>query len=249
MDVFTAGRRRERLRATLAAFIASLGLAAAAQAQAPASALKLEFLQPTGIVSPTDAIAVNLRLTNTDAGQAFRFDPTLGVTGLPASSLPSTAWAWNAATSTYEEVAFDRYSGFGIGVGYSCTSTFSKPDCQQGPYAFTFGNTGLNQGFVLAAGQSVDYNYGVLNPTGTTPGGTYTIYTAPLYLMVQGYSADNRALTGTYQLSNTCSASTAQCVADGLVFTRTVTAVPEPATAGLMGLGVAALLAVRRKRA
>ncbi len=245
--MLAAFHRRSKTAHVLAAATACL-CAALAHAQAGVSALKLEFVQPTGLVSATDSITVSMRLTNTDSSQAFSFAPSTGMAGLPAESLPKTAWAWNATTSTYEEIAFSRYTGFGIGVGYSCSSTFSKPDCHQGPYAFTFGDTGMGGGFTLAAGQSYEYVHGVLAPLGTTPPGTYTLFTAPLYMMVMGFSADNRALTGTFQLANTCNAAPADCAASGLVFSRTVSAVPEPASAALLGLGLLAVLATRRRQ-
>lgn len=71
-------------------------------------------------------------------------------------------------------------TGFDIGVAYACSSTFSKPDCQQGPDVFSFGDTGLSSGFQLGA---------------TVPARTYSIFSAPSVLKVLGFSADNQPLT------------------------------------------------------
>lgn len=230
--------------------IAAAGLAAAgAQAQAAASALTLQFLQPFDQVAPTDSISVLIRLTNTDASQAFSFSEASGVTGMPSSALPTTAAHWNPATSSYEQIAFASYTGFSVGVAYACSSTFSKPDCNQGPYAFTFGSTGIGSTFQLGAGQSHDYSYGVLNPLGgAAPAGTYTLYSAPLVLLVQGKAADGTLLTSSVQLANTCDAIPSTCVALGQTFTRTVTAVPEPTHWALMIAGLVGLAGFARRR-
>lgn len=223
--------------------------AAVAHAQAPLSALKVEFLQPTGQASSTDSIPVYMRLTNTDASQSFAFSATTGVAGMPASDLPSTAWSWNPTTASHEQVAFASYSGFSIELGFACSGTFYGPGCSQGAYSFTFGSADIASGFQLGAGQSHDYTYGVLAPTGgSAPAGTYTMYNAPLLLSVQGLSADGRSLTGLVTLADTCRLQPGDCAGLGQTFTRSVVAaVPEPTSTLMLSLGLAGLVALRRR--
>lgn len=220
-----------------------------AQAQAAASALKIEFLTPNDTVSPTDVIPVQMRLTNTDSAQAFTVSSSTGVLGMPSSALPQTAWWWDPAQNDYVEVAFASYSGFALGMGYRCDSTFTSPGCGIGPYAFTFGGIEYSDQFQLAAGGSIEYEYGHFTPfPGPAPVGSYTLYNAPLMLVVYGSAQDGRSLTGLVTLANSCSSLPADCVATGQVFTRTVQAVPEPGQLTLMALGLLALTARQLRR-
>ncbi len=237
----------------IAAFTAmSLALASTqANAQASASALKIEFLSPTGTASPTDAIPVYMRLTNTDTSQAFTLSSTGGVWGMPSTELPPTAWSWDPTLGSYVEVAFANYSSFSLGVAYECSSTFTGPGCATGPYTFTFGGISFSNQFQLAAGGSIEYEYGHFTPTtGTAPVGSYTLYNAPLMLVINGTAQDGRNLTGLLTLANSCSGTLSDCVATGQAFTRTVLAVPEPGQLTLMSLGLLALTArqLRRRR-
>jgi hypothetical protein len=167
-----------------------------------------------------------MRLTNTDTSQAFTLSSTGGVWGMPSTELPPTAWAWDPTLGSYVEVAFANYSSFSLGVAYECSSTFTGPGCATGPYTFTFGGISFSNQFQLAAGGSIEYEYGHFTPTtGTAPVGSYTLYNAPLMLVINGTAQDGRNLTGLLTLANSCSGTLSDCVATGQAFTRTVLAV------------------------
>jgi len=222
-------------------------------AQASRSSLTFEFLQPTGQVSPTDSIAVNLRLTNTDASQPFSFDSSSGVVGMPSSDLPATAWSFNPTSQQWEQTAFASYTHFMLTLAFGCDgNSFTGSSCSGGSYTFDFAPSAFpaNTPYQLGAGQSQDFTLGSFVPqNGGAAAGTYNFYNAKFWMGVEGVSADGRALGEFVTLASTCEWPYSNCTGANQVFTRTVAAaVPEPATVVLMSLGIVGLVGVSRRR-
>ena len=235
--VLTTSLRRLSLMAAL--FVSSMG---GAWAQAPASSLSLVFTEPTGIVGPTDSIAVNLRFTNTDPTLDFVVDDTLPGGGLDASILPTGTWVFNSETGSNDFVPFASYTSFYLSTGFGCGGNFGAPrKCTEGPpYTFTFAGDPFAEPFRLAPGASVDYLFGTFAPTaGPVAEGTYEFYRSVLWLDVNGLDAQGNSMNTVVFPASTCDYSNASDCASYSFFTRTVVGVPEPGTYALMALGLA----------
>jgi len=247
---------------------------AVAQPTSHVSGLHASFLQPTGTGTTHDAFDIWIRLTLDANANPFAFDGDSPGTnfGIPGLTMPALG-TFVDATGQHNAV-FDSYAFARTTVALECSGTFFT-GCGGSPYLFDFYYCqGISPCFLgqsqfnLAPGDTYDYLFGTLTPAGgSAPPGTYDLYNALTWLSVvgTGHEVDNNGNTvrdangnpiihtdvSSYvDLAGTCS--------DGVNnpscnFTRTTTAdivvTPEPATMGLVGLGL--LLAIgglRRRR-
>lgn len=232
--------------AALAITLASTG----AMAQAAFSSLKLEFTQPTGTAQSTDVIPIWVKLTNNDA-QDFVYDSALPLAGLNSPDLPTSTWVLDPVTQQYDEHVFANYTSFRLSVGVGCSGSFTN-NCNDAAYHFEFASSEpFGDPFKLAPGQSFTYLYGTFAPVGgAAPAGTYEFYRSVVWLDVNGVDTQGEEISAVVFPATTCNSdTTADCLAAGnAVFTRTVTAVPEPAQALMLALGLAGLALRLRRR-
>lgn len=207
-------------------------------------ATTVNWVQRTGSTSGTEPVEVWLRLTVTqlDAGPLF-LDGT-------SSSFSEQDFAniWQRG--------FDRINTISNGANVPCGNDdtfFPQPPlrrCSDTAAAWRFQFNHGADGFIaqqampLAPGESRDYLYGTFTPrNGPVAPGLYSLSTASMSISVTGNYANGDFIAYTLNLGETCGARTADCA-----FTRVVTAVPEPETHALMGLGLMATIAIARRR-
>ncbi len=235
--------------------VAALGFSVAAfgaWAQAPLSSLSLTFVDPTETVSATAAVSVVVQFTNNDASQAFTFDPSLPDFGLDASLLP-TEGQYTVDGGDPVNAPFATYTGAYLTIGAGCSGTFFG-SCGDEPYHFDFGDNPFDGAtYTLDAGQSVQFTLGTFTPTGgSVAPGIYEFYRGVIGIAVFGTDADGHDLSTLNFPIATCSYDTAADCSDRTIFTRTVeaspTAVPEPGSWATMGVALAAMGLVARRR-
>jgi len=226
----------------------------------------LQYITPTGTVGANEQIDVWVRFT-LDANSAplnFSTDAQTGVvTGFAAADLPTQGTYFDAALGQTVTADFAQITGAGLNTVFYCTDTFTGA-CNGNTTNYTFnfftasqpGMPSINfaTSFNLAPGQSTDYVFGQFTPAaGGAAAGTYKLYNTGLFLYFTGVDADGHSLyyadyfgsTGPNTLlGQTCPGGNS----DSCAFIRTVTAVPEPSTYGLMALGLAGVGLVKRRR-
>jgi PEP-CTERM motif len=247
---------------------------AVAQPQSSVPGLNAAFLQPTGTGTTQDAFDIWIRLTVDANASPFAFDGDSPSTnfGVPGVGMPTNGTFYDANGS--HSAVFDSYTYARTTVALECSGSFFA-GCGGGasPYVFDFyycqsaAPCFLGQStFNIAPGGTYDYLFGTLTPSGgIAPPGTYSLFNAATWLTVvgTGHEVDNFGndvldangnqviatdVSGYAGLANTCvdGANHPICT-----FTRTTTdvvATPEPATLGLLGLGLLAIGGVRRHR-
>lgn len=221
-----------------------LGLALAGPVHA-AFQLTATFRDPTGTVSPTDTIDVWLTLTNTGS-EDFAFDASSSTApfGLNLSHLPDEGFGG----TPFRQLPFDRYDSINLFISRSCGNASNTFDTgcfpAAGPYEYAVtspfpSSMWFNQStFRLGVGESIDVLTYTLKPlSGPVPAGTYIARDVGVGLFVRGRAADGTFLEADVFRASTCSDGNEP----GCLFTRTVTAIPEPGTWVMMAVGVAAL--------
>jgi len=214
----------------------------------------LSFIEPRGVVSPTDSIEVWMRLSLDPLSDPLIFDRSVGPTaGVHPSLIPVEGDVYYPDTYTFKTRPFDVYQGVAIGIGYGYLhNTFINDD---GPDEYRFDsnhsssdafNLIVADGFVLNPGESLDYLHGTFTPRvdGYATPKDYTFYNASLSLRFFGLSPEGEILNAYVNLATSCPTRDASCS-----FSRTVSAVPVPAAFYLFSSGLIALVSmVRRKQ-
>ncbi|MFG6412751.1 PEP-CTERM sorting domain-containing protein [Roseateles sp. DC23W] len=220
--------------------------AAALALTAPAWALpvtKVEWVQRTGTTNGTDAVEIWLRLTtHADASPLFLDGSTTSFDAKDFETLSNRGFA------RIDRIYNSGATSFGRGDNFCPPPPARGCSDAASPWRFQF-NRGADSFFAaqaehLAAGQSRDYLFATFTPkNGAVAPGIYSLGNAELSLGVDGVDVDGNRLAFSLRLGATCGEGAADCA-----FSRTVTAVPEPATAALMGLGLLGMVMARNWR-
>ncbi|MEM9057229.1 MAG: VPLPA-CTERM sorting domain-containing protein, partial [Pseudomonadota bacterium] len=224
-----------------------LGIVAAAAllqgATANASLIgTLSFIEPTGTVTANESIQVWVRLTLDANSDPLTYNPT---DPFPAGLDPDLLPLEGRNRETGEIVPFESYSFASPFVSRGCDDTFTV-GCSDPGSQYSFESASSNSWFnftgSLGSGDSLDFMLYTLTPTdGTATPGTYELFTAGLGFLVFGEDADGNELLGEVLRFDT------DCGGPECTFTRTVSAVPLPAAAWLLGSALLGVFGASRR--
>lgn len=234
-----------------AAMAVCLGLVSHARADVEAT---LSFIDPVGTVAADQDIEIWLRLSLTEDSDPLRFGAATQPFEVPRfdDPLPEKGQYFGLDASGTSE--FVEITGAFLNTYIACNHDFSVScDDPGSAYAFEFwvapepGRPSINflTEFNLSAGQSHDFLLGSFKPNaGAVAPGTYYFYDAGVTLSLTGPDALGRELSASWvTVASTCGSAESSCG-----FARTVTPVPEPGAAVLMGLGLISAIGLARRR-
>lgn len=217
-----------------------------------AHGLTVSFIQPDGIVSPTDTIEVMIRVT-ADADFAFDGNDPTNNYGIDPGLIPTEGLFFGDAG--LEFIPFEEITVAFTSLSYTCAGSFSDGGANVCPpgdeYDFTFNPPGADSFggldmFSLAAGESQDFLFGSFTPLdGSAAPGEYNFYGANITLFFGGTGIDQfgnlQEIFQTVTLATTCAVDDTSCD-----FSRTV--VPVPGAVWMFASAIGCLVGARRRR-
>lgn len=242
-----------KLRKVTALFVA-LTLSATAAAFPIGS---LEWVQPTGTVTPTESIPVSFRLRLTDDSMPL-------IIGAQSSGAPMSGL--DAADLEELDIRFPDYriTNTYLNHFFECGGTFTSSCLEAPPYRFEFSTAFPNYDVEFLPGVAYELAHGTFIPEpGPVPAGTYQHFNSGIYFVVEGFYNNRRydpALDPThpdyepetlpfsrrYDIASIGCVGECGCSGPGCTFERTVKqSVPAPGPLTLL-LGALALVAVQR---
>lgn len=220
----------------------------------------LTFVEPLGVVGPTDVIDIQVRLTADSNGLNFNSDD--------AQSRESMRIWLNATYGSH----YTRLDSFYTSMGIGCAGDTFRPNCGNGElYDFRFASGFYGQRLLsLNAGESMDFLFGTYTPRfGGVPEGTYQLDNLGLYFVFDGSEAfeveeydqygnptgntiwaDREVRSSYLGFAGTCPSGTG---AQNCRFERTVVngnsnQIPEPTLPVLLLTGIVGMLASWRTK-
>lgn len=228
-----------------------LSCAGVASAQAQ---LQLSFTEPTGTAFVSDPISILVTLKNIgDESFSYDLDPgSLTVTGYDKPLFGN-----NFSLGQFN-LPFASYDGAWLFIWRSCGGeNFATPGCNGGPYSYEVpaGTPSAPNWFSFPSAFSLDADasetislYDLLPRNGLAPEGDYFATSMGVGITISGVSTGGVPIEADWMRLSTCDMFPSEDCQGDMRFARTVSAIPEPGTWVLFGLGLLATGAALRRR-